>query len=151
MIRYEHTVMIPGSVSQVFAYAADYRKWPDWFVGVSDVEPITPIDRGNGARYSYKVRMWSIPARVETEIHDFEEDAGWTGVGVKGVPHRTRWIFESVDQNTRFTYGLEGRLPVPLLGPLFDPLLGAEWKKIIGQSLENLRRHFLAGSGTESQ
>jgi len=59
----------------VFAFASEWRTWPDWFEGVSDFRPTTEVLRGNGARYAYRARLMpGIWASVETEIHDFEED-----------------------------------------------------------------------------
>ena len=111
MIRLEHTVIIPLPLDQVFAYAADYRTWPEWFVGLSDVRPTTTTPGDNGARYAYKVRMMSVTAGVETEIREFVRNVGWIGVGTRGIPHRTHWHFESLQEGTRFTYGLEGGGP----------------------------------------
>jgi hypothetical protein len=143
MIRVEGSVTIQAPVDQVFTYAANYRKWQEWFEGVSDVTPTTAVAQGNGARYSYRVRLLAASARVETEIHDFVQNRGWTGVSTRGVPHRTTWIFETMGSVTRFTYVVEGHLPVPFLGPLCDSLvLKPQWDKIVRNSLDNLNRHF---------
>jgi len=145
MIRIEKSVEIPAPVEQVFSYAADYRKWPEWFEGVSDVENTTAVSQGDGARYAYNVRILAVTARVETEIHDFVQNRGWKGVSTKGVPHRTKWVFERTGAATRFTYVVEGHLPVPLLGSLCDSLfLGPQWDKIVQHSLDNVKQHFLA-------
>ncbi len=37
MIRIEHSTIIQAPVEQVFGYAADYRKWREWYEGVSGV------------------------------------------------------------------------------------------------------------------
>ena len=143
MTRIEGTVEIPAPVEEVFAYAADWRRWAEWFEGVSDFEPTTEVTRGNGARYAYRAKMMGIRAKVETEIHDYVENAGWRGVGTRGMPHATRWIFEGRGSSTRFTYVQEYELPVPLIGPLLDSLLmKPAWRRIIDPSLENLKRHF---------
>ena len=142
MIRVEQSVVIHAPLEQVFAYVSDYRKWPEWYTGVGEATPTTQATRGNRARYAYKARMMGMWATVETEIHDFEENRGWTGVGTKGLPHRTRWVFEPLDTGTRFTHAVESKVPVPLLGPLFEALLKPEWKKILSSSLDNLQRHF---------
>ena len=154
MTRIEHSVIIQAPVEQVFSYAADYQKWSEWFEGVSDVKTTTVVTQGNGARYAYRVRIMAASASVETEIHDFVQNRGWTGVSTKGIPHRTTWIFEPIDSSTRFTYVVEGHLPVPLLGSLCDSLfLRPQWVKIVQNSLNNLRQHFLtqeSGSAKEA-
>ena len=72
MTRVEHSIVIKAPISQVFEYAADYRKWSEWFEGVSDFRPSTSISRGNGTRYAYKARMMGLSVGVETEVHNFE-------------------------------------------------------------------------------
>ncbi len=61
----------------------------------------------------------------------------------------TFWNFEPLGSGTKFTYALEYQLPVPLLGSLIDSLLmKRQWDKIIVNSLDNLKHHFAASSGT---
>jgi coenzyme Q-binding protein COQ10 len=153
MIRVEHSIIIQAPVEQVFSYAADYRKWPEWYEGVSDVTTTTAVTVGNDARYAYRVRVMTVSAVVETEIHDFVQNRGWTGVSTKGIPHRTTWIFEPIGPATRFTHAVEGHMPVPLLGSLFDSMfLEPQWNKIVKNSLNNLKQHFLIqGSGSARQ
>jgi uncharacterized membrane protein len=145
MTRIIRSVEIEAPVEEVFKYAADWRLWADWFVGVSDFVPTTEVSSGNGARYLYKAQVMGIPVRVETEIQNFVENEGWSGVATRGMPHRTKWIFESEGEATRFTYVLDYQFPIPLLGPLIDKyLLRKEWERILGRSLRNLREHFAA-------
>ncbi len=144
MTRIERSTTIQAPVQEVFGYAADWRTWGDWFAGVSDFRATTEIIQGNGARYTYKVWMMGAAVTVETEIHDFVRNAGWTGISTKGMPHRTYWKFEPAGTGTRFTYVLEYRLPIPLIGSLLDGLLlRPQWKRIIEKSLFNLKQHFL--------
>ena len=146
MTRIEHTIVIDARIEKVFNYASDHRKWDEWFEGVSAFNPTTAITRGNGARYAYKARLMGVSASVETEVHGFIENRGWTGVATKGMPHRTYWTFTPTSAGTRFTYALEYQLPIPLLGPLLDSLfMRAQWDKIIVTSLENLRKRFAEG------
>ena len=145
MTHIEGSILISAPQQQVFAYASDWRTWSDWFQGVSDFRPLTEIQRGNGARYAYHARVFGFRASVETEITQFREDHGWTGVGRRGLPHTTHWLFESVGAGTRFTFAQEYHVPVPVLGSLLDAaFLRREWRRIIDASLANLRRHFEA-------
>lgn len=148
MTRIEDSVVVDAPADAVFGYASDWRSWPDWFEGLSDVRSTSEVIRGNGARYAYRVRVMGIPASVETEIQEFVEGQGWTGVGTRGLPHRTHWRFEAQGQSTRFTYALEYRLPLPLLGAVLDALfVKREWRGIVRKSLSNIQRHFAeAGS-----
>jgi len=149
MTHIEHSIIIEAPVEQVFNYAADYRKWCEWFEGVSDFKPTTLITQGNGARYAYKARVMGIAAPVETEIHDFIHNRGWTGISTKGLAHRTHWTFEPIGNRTKFTYAMEYQLPVPLLGSLLDSLVARpQWRKILERSLNNLKQHFASSTGT---
>ncbi len=150
MTKIEESVIVDAPVDAVFGYASDWRRWSDWFDGLSGVRPTSEMTRGSGARYSYSVRVMGLPAIVETEIYDFVEGRGWTGVGTRGLPHRTHWLFEAQGQSTRFTYTLEYRLPVPVLGAALDALvLKREWRGILRRSLSNVRGHFLRSAPPE--
>jgi len=147
MIRIEHSVVVQAPVEQVFSYAADYRRWPEWYQGLSDVTATTSVTLGNSARYAYTVRVLGVSATVETEIRDFVQNRGWAGISTKGIPHRTRWVFEPAGPATRFTHAVEGRLPVLLVGPLLDSLLlKPQWDRIVKNSLNNLRQRFERGA-----
>ena len=143
MTRVEASVDIRAPLAEVFAYASDWRKWDDWWEGVSGFRPTTELTRGNGTRYAYKSWIAGIPLNIETEIHDFAENVGWTGIVVKGPPHKTKWVFEGHGSQTQFTYILEYSLPVPVLGPLMDALLiRPGWHRRLEKSLENLKVYF---------
>ncbi len=156
MTKIEESIVIDVPVAAVFGYASDWRRWPEWFEGLSDVRAISDVNRGTGACYAYRVRILGVPASVVTELREFVENRGWTGVGIRGLPHRTHWRFEAQGQSTRFTYGLEYRLPLPLLGQLLDVLfIRREWRGIVRRSLSNVQRYFsreasLASEGMNS-
>ena len=79
--------------------------------------------------------------KVETEIHDYVENSGWTGISTSGMPHKTFWwIFEPVGSTTRFTYALEYRLPVPVIGALLGfYFVDSQRKSIIENSVSSLK------------
>lgn len=143
MHKVERTTIIEAPVHEVFAYASNWQHWPDWFYGFKDVSPLTDVERGNGAIYNYKMWFLGMPFRLQTEIHNFVENKGWSGFGIKGVPHKTTWIFENLQSRTRFTYIAEYSLPIPILGPIFCTLfLNREWRRILKKSLNKLTAHF---------
>lgn len=143
MARIYRSIIIKRPINEVFSYASDWEKWSEWFKGVSDFKPTTETSKGNGTRYAYKAKMMGFNIDVETEIHEFVENKGWIGKSTKGLPNQTEWIFETDVSGTKFTYGLEYKLPVPLLGPLFDRLfIEPQWIKIIEKSLQNINQKF---------
>ena len=143
MTRVEASVEVNAPLQDVFAFASDWRRWDDWWEGVSGFHPTTEITRGNGTRYAYKAWIAGLALNLETEIHDFVENVGWRGMVTRGVPHRTQWVFEGKGKATRLTYILEYSLPVPVLGPLADSLLMRPgWRRRLERSLRNLKIHF---------
>ena len=143
MKRIEASVEINRPVAEVFAFASDWRRWEDWWEGVSEFRPTTEVTRGNGTRYAYKAWIAGMTRNLETEIHEFEENVGWRGVATKGLPHRTQWVFEAKGDKTRLTYILEYDLPWPLLGPILDSvLMRPGWRRKLERSLQNLKVHF---------
>jgi hypothetical protein len=143
MARVELSVLVPAPLPKVFAYASDWRRWEEWYQGVSGFRAITEITRGNGAQYAYKAHMLFFRAEIVTEITEFAENVGWKGVARKGMRHATCWHFEAVGDQTRFTHAVEGQVPVPILGALIDALmLKPQWQRIVEASLTNLKRRF---------
>jgi uncharacterized membrane protein len=143
MTKVEASVVVKAPIAEVFAFASDWRKWDDWWEGVSGFRPTTELTRGNGTRYAYKAWIAGITLNLETEIHDFVEKVGWRGIVIKGPPHTTQWVFEPKGETTQLTYILEYSLPVPVLGALLDSLLMRPgWHRRLRKSLENLRVFF---------
>ena len=150
MKRIEASVEIDAPLEEVFAFASDWRRWDDWWEGVSGFRPATEITRGNGTRYAYKAWIGGMTFDLETEIHDFLENAGWRGIATKGPPHRTQWVFEAKGGGTRLTYILEYELPWPVLGPILDfSLVRPGWNRMLDRSLGNLKVRF-EGQGNGS-
>jgi uncharacterized membrane protein len=140
MTYIERSIEINAPVEKVFQFAADWKNWHEFFEGVSDFRPTTETKRGNGSRFAYKAKLLGMKAPVETEIQEFVENEGWTGVSVKGVESKTRWIFVQVNGKTKFTYGLSYSLPIPILGNVLDRLfVKPAWESIIENSLQNLK------------
>jgi uncharacterized membrane protein len=140
MTHIKRSIEINAPVEKVFQYAADWQNWPKFFVGVYEFQPTTEITRGSGARYAYKAEMLGMKAPVETEIQDFVENEGWTGIATKGVKHKTQWLFEPIEGGTKFTYGVSYQMPVPLIGGILDKLfMKPAWVKIVEDSLQNLK------------
>ena len=143
MTRIEKGIIINKPVDEVFIYASDWEKWPDWFEGVSDFKPTTETKKENGIRYAYKAKMMGLSVKVETEIQNSVINKGWIGKGTKGIPIQTQWIFEICESGTKFTYVLEYRLAIPLISSLFDKyIIKPQWNRIIEKSLKNLIQKF---------
>ena len=139
----ERSIVIEAPIHKVFKYAAEWQTWPDWYVGFTDVSPITDIEKCNGAIYAYKMRVLGLSFKAQTEVHDFVEDKGWSGRRIRGVPHRTTYVFEDLTPHTRFTVSIYYSLPIPILGPVLSTLFfNRAWNLILEKSLNNIQAHF---------
>ncbi len=137
----KRSVTIAAAVDEVFRFASDYQKWPEFFVGVSNVKPVTETTRGNGARFIYRVKALGMKFTVGTELREFRENEGWSGKSFKGLEHQTQWIFRKASGGTEFTFIQRHRLPLYLGGKLVEKMfIQPEWIKIIENSLRNLKR-----------
>jgi len=135
------SITIGAPVGEVFRFASDYQKWPEFFVGVSDVRPVSAATRGDGARFIYQVRALGMKFTVGTELREFKENEGWSGKSFKGLEHQTQWIFRKSNGGTEFTFIQRHRLPLYLGGQLVERLfIQPEWVRIIESSLRNLKR-----------
>ena len=141
MTEIKRSIIIEAPVNVVFEYASDYKKWPEFFEGVSDFKPITTITRGTGSKYIYKAKALGMNVTVGTEVQQFKENEGWIGKSFKGLEHQTQWIFEKSNGNARFTFIQHYKLPFYLGGKLIDKMFAEPaWMKIIDNSLHNLKR-----------
>ena len=142
MTKIAHSTIINAPLKEVFKYASDWRKWEEWFEGVFKFAPTTDLPHGNGARYKYKAKLMKTTFVIETEIYDFEENVGWRGKATKGMEHGTFWNFEDMGNNTtKFTYGLEYKMPIPVIGNWIDSKwVKPQWDKIIQNSLQNISK-----------
>ena len=135
------SIIIEAPIERVFQYASDYQKWPEFYEGVSDFNPITETTRGNGTKYIYKAKIFGMNNIVGTEITEFRENGGWIGKSFKGLEHKTQWIFKKSNSNTEFTHGLSYKCPWYMGGKFVDnKFVEPAWIKIIEKSLQNLKR-----------
>lgn len=139
-VEIKRSVRIEAPVEKVFQYASDYRKWPIFYEGVSDVKAITETIRGDGAKFIYKAKVMGMKVTVGTEFHQYKQNKGWIGISFKGVNHRTQWVFEESGNSTEFTHAVSSNLPWYMGGRfLEEKVLAPEWEKIVEHSLQNLK------------
>ena len=141
MTEIKKSIFINAPIKNVFDFASNYLKWQEFFVGISDIRPITDITDDNGARFLYKVQLMGIKVSVGTEFQQFKRNEGWIGQSFKGLDAQTQWIFKESDGKTEFTYIQRYKLPFYMGGNLIDKkFITPQWIKIIEESLNNLKR-----------
>jgi uncharacterized membrane protein len=140
MTKVEVSIEINRSVSDVFAYASDWKHWEKWREGTSGLKPITKIEKGNNARYAYKATIGFMIFNLETEVHYFKENVGWQGIVLNGFPHKMNWLFENNAGKTKVNYVVEYSPPLFLIGPLLDFfILKPNLQRMLEKSLKNLK------------
>lgn len=72
MTEIKKSILINAPESKVFEFASNYLKWPEFFVGISDIRPITDITNDNGAQFLYKVQLMGLRMTVGTEFQQFK-------------------------------------------------------------------------------
>ena len=141
MTEIKKSILINAPIYKVFDFASNYLKWQEFFVGISDIRPITDITDDNGARFLYKVQLMGMKVSVGTEFQQFKRNEGWIGQSFKGLDAQTQWIFKESDGKTEFTYIQRYKLPFYMGGNLIDKkIITPQWIKIIEESLNNLKR-----------
>jgi len=141
MTEIKKSILINAPRKKVFEFASNYLKWQDFFVGISDIRPITDITSDNGARFLYKVQLMGIKVKVGTEFQQFKRNEGWIGQSFKGLNAQTQWIFKEIGEKTEFTYIQRYKLPFYMGGNLIDKkIITPQWINIIEESLNNLKR-----------
>jgi hypothetical protein len=141
MTEIKKSILINAPINKVFDFASNYLKWQEFFVGISDIKPITDITNDNGARFLYKVQLMGIKVSVGTEFQQFKRYEGWIGQSFKGLDAQTQWIFKESDGKTEFTYIQRYKLPFYMGGNLIDKkIITPQWITIIEESLNNLKR-----------
>ena len=141
MTEIKKSILINAPISKVFDFASNYLKWQEFFVGISDIRPITDITDDNGARFLYKVQLMGIKVSVGTEFQQFKRNEGWIGQSFKGLDAQTQWIFNESGGKTELTYIQRYKLPFYMGGNLIDKkFITPQWIKIIEESLNNLKR-----------
>jgi len=120
MTEIKKSIMINAPVSKVFEFASNYLKWHEFFVGISDVRPITDITNNNGARFLYKVQLMGLKMTVGAEFQQFRRNKGWIGQSFKGLDAQTQWMFKEKEGKTEFTYIQRYKLPFYMGGDFVD-------------------------------
>ena len=92
------TASCSAPLDVAFAYVADYRKIPEWMVGVERFEVVGEKDYGLGSVFDATLHLGM---RIHTRIQAVEREEGaLIGMdSVEGFKARSRWHFEETGEN----------------------------------------------------
>ena len=149
MTRIRASVEIHVPIEKVNAFLGDWHNFEKWYVGVYDFKPTTEKTSGNGARFSWKMKMLGQETQCEAEAFDYVENRGSKWRAVKGPKSVDQYELEPTEGGTRLTETIEYDVP-QLIGGLIDALLvKPDFAKRMEMSLENLKR-ILEGQGPDT-
>lgn len=134
------SIIIDASPEEVFDFTGDWRNLPEYQTGIENWKPTTETTRGEGARFSYTTKELGMEFDIETEIIKVTPNEERVWETVSGADIEAKWLFESLNGETKVTYVLDYNLPVPIIGNILDALLVRERREIwVENMLQNLK------------
>ncbi|MFE6922534.1 SRPBCC family protein [Nocardia sp. NPDC057663] len=148
-IKYACDVGAPVDVA--FAYAENFRFIPHWMPGVAGIEPAGEPDRGLGAAFAMKVRLFgAIPLRSTCEITEYRRNAV-IGYTLRGRVYGTVTLRFDPLGYERSVLTSEADYPPPrgVFGRLCHGLVDAVARSALRRTESRLRREIEAFHGTD--
>lgn len=142
MAHLKRSVLIHALVEKVYAIARDPRRWPTWFVGMSEIDKLTGEGEvGTVAEFSYALAGMHFPVTVEvTEDHIGPEGARWQGKIGGPLSGEQTWIYTPKGDDTEVTVEIEYTVPGKALGKIADRLIiERTQERSADQTMENLK------------
>ena len=118
--RMERTQIIPRPRDEVFGFfsdASNLQRITPAFVGF-EILTAGPLVIGAGARIDYRLKLYGVPVRWETQIETFDAGVAFSDIQLKG-PYRSwhhRHVFADVPGGTRMDDTVDYELPFGPLG-----------------------------------
>ncbi|MGW6427681.1 SRPBCC family protein [Nocardia sp. NPDC055053] len=148
-IKYACDVGAPVDVA--FAYTENFRNVAHWMSGVTSVEPTGEPDRGLGAAFAMKGRLfWVIPIRSTCEITEYRRNAV-IGYTLRGRVYGTVTLRFDPLGYERSVLTSEADYPPPrgVFGRLCQGLVDAAARSALRRTESRLRREIEAFHGTD--
>ncbi|AEF39623.1 SRPBCC family protein [Hoyosella subflava] len=128
MVHIETDGYVERSVAQVFAYATDYRRMPEWVFGITTVEPVGEPDHGPGASFQGAVDLGPKTLSSTAQITGWEQDRLVTLESVSGFPFAvtltlTPVAADKTHLNFELTFATSGGVAGKAFSRTLEPLL----------------------------
>jgi uncharacterized membrane protein len=143
MAHLKRTITIHAPVDKVYTVAHDPKRWPDWFVGMGQIDNLTGQGGvGTVAEFSYKMAGMSFPVTIEVTEDDVGSEGGrWKGKIGGPLAGEQTWSYAPKDGDTELTVHIEYTMPGKALGKIADRLIVERaQERSADQTLENLKR-----------
>jgi ribosome-associated toxin RatA of RatAB toxin-antitoxin module len=127
-----------------FAYVADYRRIPEWMIGVEQFEVVGDKDHGVGAVFEVTLDL-GLRIRTRIQAVEWEENRVIGMDTLSGLGARSRWYFERSGENlTTVTANVSYTLPFGPAGKVMGRIMQPFVRQAVtqgGKSLaENIER-----------
>lgn len=146
MVRVEESVTINRPVGEVFAYATDIDRFPEWSALVRRAEKLSEGPTGLGTSLRTELQFLGRQFTSEQVITEYVPDKLFAGKSISGpVPMTITTAFEPVNGGTKVTQTIEGESR-GFFG-LADPLLAAVGRRQLQAQLGTLKDLLESGAG----
>ena len=142
MAQIKKSTLIHAPIEKVYAVARDPNRWPDWFVGMSDIDQLTGEGEvGTVAEFGYTMAGVRFPVTVEVlEDHFSPEGARWKGKIGGPLAGEQTWTYTPKGGDTEVTVDMEYTVPGKALGKIANRLIiERTQERSLVQTLENLK------------
>ncbi len=142
MAHLKKDILIHAPVQDVYAVARGPRRWPVWYVGMSEIEQLSGEGGvGTVAEFSYTMAGMSFPVTVEVlEDQSDPEGARWHGSIGGPLSGEQTFTYAREDGDTRVTAEIEYTVPGKALGKVANRLIIERMQaRSLQQTLENLK------------
>ena len=125
MAQIQKTIMIHAPIDKVYAVAADPNRWPEWFVGMSNIENLTGTGEvGTVAEFGYTMAGMRFPVTVEVlEAHIGPEGGQWRGKIGGPLAGEQSWTYTPKGSDTEVTVDMTYTVPGKALGKIANRLI----------------------------
>ena len=150
MIRVEEQATINRPIEEVFTYASDIERQPEWVSPLTDSQKTTAGPTGIGTTYRQAAKFLGRRMEVDCEITGYEPPSLYAFRGKNG-PLQMEMRFSLTSEGpstTRLTQVVEGES-----GGVFklaDPIMARTMKKQMAADLEALKTILESGTATQA-
>jgi len=122
MVIVERSVVIDAPVEQIFGFAADPRRLPEFWPSMKQVKDIQPLPNG-GYRFRWVYQMAGMRFEGTSDDVEYTPNQRLIQKSKGGIESTITWTFQPEAEDTRVTFLAEYTVPVPLLGRLAEAMI----------------------------
>ena len=138
MAKYETSIQIDAPVQKVFAFLNNPVNLPEIWPSFIEVRDVTRLSNG-GTSFRYVYKMAGMRLKGTSEDVECVPNERTVNKSKGGIEATQVWTYQPEKGGTKFTWGLEYSVPVPLLGKLAEAVILKMNEREIHLVLANLK------------